>query len=188
MLLLLVTLSCLAAVKAQGVPCCMEPQWSATMFNVRALSKGNSVSADFYYDFTNKATAIQYYQYGATQRVKANRVVTSYEKNEQYNIDADGTCTKNVPTDVLLPNCIPDDSTDLGSSYIGTEASGLKSDTWLITIGSVNLTVGVTSANCVLTFQGIAYTGGYPPDTEAYFNGYKVGITDPAAFDIPLSC
>ncbi|XP_071108255.1 uncharacterized protein [Haliotis cracherodii] len=188
MLLLLVTLSCLAAVKALGKPCCMERKWSATMFDVRALSKGYSITADFYYDFHNKATAIQYYQYGATQRVKANRVVTSYKKNEQYNIDADGTCTKHVPTDVLLPNCIPDDSTDFDSSYIGTEASGLKSDTWHITIGSVNLTVGVTSTNCVLTYQGMVYPGDFSLDTNAYFNGYKVGITDPAAFDIPPSC
>ncbi|XP_046551010.1 uncharacterized protein LOC124260742 [Haliotis rubra] len=186
MLLLLVTLSCLAAVKAQATPCCIGIGWSATAFDIRAQSQGNSIKADFYYDWNNRATAIQYYVDGSVQ--KSTRIVTSYEKNERYTIAADGTCTKDVPTDVLLPNCIPNDSADLGSSYIGTEGSGFKSANWLVTIGSVNLTLGVTDPECVLTFLGIFNEAAVPQDTELYFNGRKTGITDPTAFDVPINC
>ncbi|XP_046551022.1 uncharacterized protein LOC124260753 isoform X3 [Haliotis rubra] len=186
MLLLLVTLSCLAAVKAQATPCCIGIAWSAKVFDVRAPFQGNNVNADFYYDWTNEATAIQYYVYGSVQ--KSTRIVTSYEKNERYTILADGTCTKDAPNDVLLPFCIPDGSTDLGSSYIGTEGSEMKSDNWLITIGSINLTVGVTDPDCVLTFLGTFNLGASPPDTKLYFNGYKTGTTDPDAFGVPLNC
>ncbi|XP_046564776.1 uncharacterized protein LOC124273539 isoform X3 [Haliotis rubra] len=186
MLLLLVTLSCLAAVKAQATPCCIGIAWSAKVFDVRAPFQGNNVNADFYYDWNNGATSIQYTVYGLI--TKSTRIVTSYQKNERYTILADGTCTKDAPTGVLLPNCIPNDSTDLGSSYIGIEGSGLKSDNWLMTIKSVNLTMGVTDPGCVLTYLGIFNQAASPADTELYFNGYKTGITDPTAFDVPLSC
>ncbi|XP_067687551.1 uncharacterized protein [Haliotis asinina] len=186
MLLLVVTLSCLAAVKGQSTPCCMANAWSAKVFDVRAPTQGNNINADFYYDWNNVATAIQYTLYGSTQ--KSTRIVTSYQKNERYTILADGTCTKDTPNDVLLPNCIPNDSTDLGSSYIGLEGSGLKSDNWFLTISSVNLTMGVTDPDCVLTYLGIFNQAASPPDRELYFNGFKTGITDPEAFSVPLSC
>ncbi|XP_046564777.1 uncharacterized protein LOC124273539 isoform X4 [Haliotis rubra] len=150
LLLLLVTLSCLATVKAQPTPCCMETAWSAKVFDVRAPFQGNN--------------------------------------NERYTILANGTCTKDVPIDVLLPKCIPNDSADIGSSYIGTESSGMKSNNWVVINGSINITMGVTDPDCVLTYLGVNNPAASPTDTELYFNGYKTGTTDPTAFDIPISC
>ncbi|XP_067687502.1 uncharacterized protein [Haliotis asinina] len=186
LLLLLITLSCLAVVKAQPTPCCMVNAWSAKVLDVRAPYQGNNIYADFYYDWINGVTGIQYTVYGLTQ--KSTRIVTSYQKNERYTILADGTCTKDVPNDVLLPNCIPSNSTDLGSSYIGAEGSGLKSDNWFLTISSVNLTMGVTDSDCVLTYLGIFNQAASRPDRELYFNGYEIGITDPDAFSVPINC
>ncbi|XP_046352567.2 uncharacterized protein LOC124132611 isoform X2 [Haliotis rufescens] len=186
MLLLLVSLSCLAAINAQPTPCCIANQWSATMFDVSQPSQGNSITAEFYYDFNNEATATQYYKYGSPQRVKSNRVVISSSKRERYNIAADGTCTKVAHPNQLLPNCIIGERTYLGSSYVGTEASGLKTDTWFFSIDTLNYTVSYTNPDCILTFQGVVDTT--QSHTVVYFNGYKAGITDPAAFAVPLSC
>ncbi|XP_048248874.1 uncharacterized protein LOC124132630 [Haliotis rufescens] len=191
MLLLLVTLSCLAAVKTQVEPCCMETQWSATRYDVHVYDDGTDVAADFYYDFTKRSTATQYYQTGS--RVKANRVVTSDVKNAQYDIYPDGRCIKNIQKEFVLPNCIPKNSMHLGTSYVGEEASWLKSDTWVYTSGSANVTVGVTNPECILIFQGIVkkYHVRYMIevlDKQVYFNGYEKGITDPTVFDVPLSC
>ncbi|XP_046551019.1 uncharacterized protein LOC124260752 [Haliotis rubra] len=186
LLLLLVILSCLATVKAQPTPCCMETAWSAKVFDVRAPFQGNNINADFYYDYDKAATAIQYTVYGLI--AKSTKIVTAYLKNERYTILANGTCTKDVPIDVLLPKCIPNDSADIGSSYIGTESSGMKSNNWVVINGSINITMGVTDPDCVLTYLGVNNPAASPTDTELYFNGYKTGTTDPTAFDIPISC
>ncbi|XP_071108259.1 uncharacterized protein [Haliotis cracherodii] len=185
MLLLLVTLSCLAAIKAEPTPCCITNEWSATMVDVNQPSQGNSITADFY-DFDSLATATQYYKYGSSQRVKSNRVVMSYSKTERYIIDADGTCTKVADRNTFLPICIPTVRTYLGSSYVGTEASGLATDTWFFSFNTLNYTMSYTNPGCVLTFWGVVYTQSL--DIVLYFNGYKAGITDRAAFDIPVSC
>ncbi|XP_046352587.1 uncharacterized protein LOC124132629 [Haliotis rufescens] len=189
MLLLLVTLSCLAAVKAQATPCCMAAKWSATMSDVQAIANGNDISSDYYYDADNMATAIQYYEFGTPQRVLRNRVVTSYSKGIRYNIDADGTCTKEDITDTMIPNCIPNTATYLGSNYVGTEATGLKYDGWLIPLGSLNLTVSFTNPDCIPIIEGVVGTvSSSPVNLVLFFNGYKAGITNPAAFDVPVSC
>ncbi|XP_067672656.1 uncharacterized protein [Haliotis asinina] len=187
MLLLVVTLSCLAAVKGQRISCTMDNKWSATMFDVRAPSQGYGVMADFYYDFMKGTTAIQYYQ--SESQVKARRVVTYYFQKVRYNIEADGTCTKVAITEKLLPNAIVGERTELGSSYIGADLLGLKSDNWFFPLGSQNVTVSFANPGCVLTFQGIVDTAKSPTvETAFYFNNHKAGITDPSAFSVPSSC
>ncbi|XP_067687693.1 uncharacterized protein [Haliotis asinina] len=187
-LLLLVTLSCLAAVKGQPTPCCMQTAWSAKVFDPRGPYQGNNINADFYYDYDKAATAIQYTVYGTPVTQKSTKIVTAYLQNARYTITGNGTCTKDVPTDVLLPKCIPNDSEDIGSSYIGIQASGMKSNNWVVVKDSINITMSVTDPDCVLTYLGITNPADSPTDTELYFNGFKTGITDPDAFDVPISC
>ncbi|XP_046563098.1 uncharacterized protein LOC124271973 [Haliotis rubra] len=186
MLLLLVTVFSLAAVKAQVLPCCIDALWSATMIDVGALSQGNGVKADFYYDYNIRATAVQYYQPGS--QVKADRVVTHYGKGLRYTINT-GSCVRMPNTDDMLPNCVPYESTYLGSSYIGTETNGLKTDTWFFRLGALNFTVSYANPGCVPTFRGKVDTVPSPPvNTGVYFNGYVPQITDDAAFGIPAGC
>ncbi|XP_046563104.1 uncharacterized protein LOC124271980 isoform X1 [Haliotis rubra] len=189
MLFLLVSLSCLAAVTAQGTPCCMASKWSATMSDIQAIASGNMVTSNYYYDSDNMATAIQYYEFGTPTPVLRNRVVTSYSKNVRYNIDADGTCTKEDISDTMVPKCIPATATYLGSNYVGTEENGLKYDGWQIPLGSLNITVSFSNPDCIPIVQAVTGTASSSPVNLAlFFNGYKVGITNPAAFDVPISC
>ncbi|XP_048248872.1 uncharacterized protein LOC124132635 [Haliotis rufescens] len=159
------------------------------MFDVSQPSQGNSITADFYYDFDRIATATQYYKDGSSQRVKSNRVVISYVKKTRYDIYADGTCSQTAAPYQFVPNCISGESTYLGSSYVGTKASGMKTDTWFYPFGPLNYTVSYTNPGCILTFQGVVDTAQSPPvDTVVYFNGYIKGIKNPDAFGVPLSC
>ncbi|XP_067671688.1 uncharacterized protein [Haliotis asinina] len=150
MLPFLVTVVSLVAVKTQVKPCCIAAQWSATMMDVGALSQGNSVMADFYYDFTIRATAVQYYQPGS--QVKANRVVTG-KQGLRYTINT-GSCTRMPTTDQMLPNGVPSENAYLGSSYLGTETGGLKTDTWRFQLGALNFTVSYANPGCIPAFQG----------------------------------
>ncbi|XP_048248462.1 uncharacterized protein LOC124132631 [Haliotis rufescens] len=190
MLLVLVTLSCLVAVQAQTLPCCMmDKQWSATMIDAQIMVKGNNVTSDFFYDGVNSSISIQYYEFGNTRRVRLNKTVTLYSKKVRYNISPDGNCTKKNITDLMLPYCIPDTALYRGSSYLGDEGSMLKIDGWHFPLGSLNITMSVSDYDCVPIIAGVAGMSDYSPfNTLLYFNGHKAGITDPTAFDVPSNC
>ncbi|XP_067673132.1 uncharacterized protein [Haliotis asinina] len=189
MLLLLVTLSCLAAVTAQGKPCCMGGKWSATMMDIQVIASGQDITSDYYYNGYEMVTAVQYYNFGMSGRVFRNRVVTDYGKRVRYYIAADGTCTKGNITETMLPNCVPVTSTYLGSSYIGAKTNGLKYDAWLIPLGSLNATVTYTNPECIpVAMAVVGKLSSVSVNRALFFSGYKLGIQNPSVFDVPITC
>ncbi|XP_046563099.1 uncharacterized protein LOC124271975 [Haliotis rubra] len=189
-LLLLVTLSCLAAVTAHGTFCCMSGTWSATMSDIQVIASGQHITSDYYYDSYHLTVAIQYYDFGTStrKRVFRNRVVTDYAKRVRYYIAADGTCTKGNITETMLPNCIPVTSTYLGTSYIGTKKNGVKYDSWQIALAGLNATVSYTNPDCILVGMAVVGTPTVPVNQALFFSGYKLGIQNPSVFDVPISC
>ncbi|XP_046352593.2 uncharacterized protein LOC124132636 [Haliotis rufescens] len=188
MLLLLVSLSCLAAVKAQ-LRCCTASQWSATMVDAQTMANGNNVSSDIFYDDVNSTIAILYYEFGNKQRVSLNTVVTAYSKKVRYNISPDGQCTKENITDIMMHNCIPETAIYRGSSFVGDQWAMLRTSGWHFPIGSLNITISVTDYDCVPVFMSVVgISSSSQVNTLLYFNGHKAGITDPTAFDVPSNC
>ncbi|KAL5019228.1 hypothetical protein ScPMuIL_004950 [Solemya velum] len=192
--ILAISLSGSLAVKTSA--CCTATEWEAVVLQVGGTVRNGSASAldgyfDLLYDFDMKRiTRIQHPVDKA-----AYRTITDYNTRKTYIITAGATglsCSSHDLSagETMTPNCIPANSTHMGTHYLGASADAVLVNSWRFIIpGGLTLEITVTEDDCTPVLDSSFYTAtGIASVTTRFYTNFKKGISDIAMTQIPSQC
>ncbi|XP_078691514.1 mammalian ependymin-related protein 1-like [Branchiostoma floridae x Branchiostoma belcheri] len=165
-------------------PCCVPKQWEGNVHMIQGyVTSGQpglqNVTVRESYDFTRKKIAVEVL--GATTPTK---VIMDYSTMEQYTITG-MSCTVGMMMDPGMLNCIPSNSTYMGSFHFGG-MEGLLVDSWSLVdplLGGSGV-VELTREGCIMLTE-VLINPAEPSLSVLGVTDVTLGIKDPKVFDVP---
>ncbi|XP_035695652.1 ependymin-related protein 1-like [Branchiostoma floridae] len=168
-------------------PCCVPKQWEGDIHMIQGYVRSGkpglqNVTTRESYDFTRKMIAVE-----VRGIATPTKVIMDYNKMEQYTITGT-TCTVGRMMNTGMLNCLPMNSTYMGSSRFGG-MEGLLVDSWSIVdpiLGGTGV-IDITRDGCILVDEvRISPPGSQEPSLITLgVTDVTLGIKDPKVFDVP---
>jgi len=176
-------------------PCCTSSQFSASVsIIVGKLVQGKGVSQRgmerIQYDYTNKMIYAESSLTDQITQVQTNlTVLQDYNNMKQYITMGDGSCYVQPWMEAMIPPCIPDNATFVGSVTLGEGAGALKGNAFRFMQGQAQAQVVVSADTCtpITDARGGFFDGEQQQRDLMYYN-FQSSIADMSKFVVPANC
>ncbi|KAK7089160.1 uncharacterized protein [Littorina saxatilis] len=173
--------------------CCLPDQWSSVMSDLSTINSATLGLMSLQYDYKQqKQSMVSVTNDPVTKAVNVTaRTVIDFARKEMYYLPMNdpSKCMKS-PYPIGAVQCVPDNATYLGSTYLGPMGGPLTYDGWRFQLpgGPLFVTLGVTRDGCVPLVEGVTTPGKPQNDKLFLFTAYQPKIANPDDFNLPASC